>query len=237
MLGDKWLAMLTNERTFDPDSREVREASRITWVELQTDKALEIQYQVNRKSFQKDDSLFSMQAVEATYFDLSYVMHKNRVSEKDFWLTIRFFVNPSVQLTQKQVYSFLDFCRDIGGAAFLLSLISGQINAIWTYNKLENILVSQLYLKPSIWKGEIDKVGSDKALRAEEQSVSKEFCQLFRFRGRQLCCRGDQTDSFFELGRSNLSHDINLIRIVRSLRVFEQFLEESVPPDTLQTLK
>ena len=46
-LGDKWIAMLMNERTFDPQSGKVNELSRLTWTELQTDKPLEIQYQVN----------------------------------------------------------------------------------------------------------------------------------------------------------------------------------------------
>ena len=76
------------------------------------------------------------------------------------------FVNPRVELSQKLVYSALDFFRDIGGAAILLIIISGKINAIWTYNKLQNILVAQLYMKPTIIKREIDTVGKDKELRA-----------------------------------------------------------------------
>ena len=94
------------------------------------------------KKFQSDRSVFILSGFDASYFDLSYVKHVNRVTEKDFWLTIRFFVNPSVELTQRSVYSYLDFFRDIGGAAFMLFLLAGQINGIWTYNKLENILVS-----------------------------------------------------------------------------------------------
>ena len=117
--------------------------------------------------------------------------HLNRVTEKGFWLTIRFFVNPNVELTQRLVYSSLDFFRDIGGAAFLLILVSGNINALWTYNKLENSIVGELYMKPTIIKGEVDKIGKDKELKPDYQSVTKELCQLFRFRGRQLCCKGD----------------------------------------------
>ena len=76
-------------------------------------------------------------------------------------------MNPNVELTQKLVYSSLDFFRDIGGAAFLLFLVSGNINALWTYNKLENSIAAELYKKPSIIKGEVDKIGEDKELRPD----------------------------------------------------------------------
>ena len=89
------------------------------------------------------------------------------------------------------MYSVIDFFRDIGGAAILLIIIAGKINAIWTYNKLENSIVAQLYMKPTIIKREVDTVGKDKELKADGQSVTKELCQLFRCRGRQLCCKGD----------------------------------------------
>ena len=63
------------------------------------------------------------------------------------------FVDPKVQVIQKSVYSLFDFLRDVGGLAFLFSLLSSGANKLFTFNKLENLLVAHLYTKPSHWWG------------------------------------------------------------------------------------
>jgi len=60
---------------------------------------------------------------------------------------------------------------------------------------------------------------------------------MVRCRRKQLCGRGDQTDRFFSLGRDSLARDVNLVRIVRSLRVLDHFLEDRMHGDDLNALK
>ena len=67
-------------------------------------------------------------------------------------MSIRIEINPTVLVTQKTLHSFLDLMRDVGGLAFMLMVIAAFFNQVFTYNKLENALVEQLYLKPMTWK-------------------------------------------------------------------------------------
>ena len=52
----------------------------------------------------------------------------------------------------KSVYSIFDFFRDMGGLGFILTSIASVLNLLFTFNKMENRLVSQLYQKPSTFK-------------------------------------------------------------------------------------
>lgn len=57
--------------------------------------------------------------------------------------------------------------RDIGGAAFLLTMLASGGNFLFNFNKLENMLVEQLYKKPSVfWQTKKEIVGP-KTLKAE----------------------------------------------------------------------
>jgi len=49
--------------------------------------------------------------------------------------------------------------------------------------------------------------------------------------------RGDRIDKFFNLGRENLAREISVIRLVRSLRVVEKYLADSVPDKKHQRMK
>ena len=45
------------------------------------------------------------------------------------------------------------------------------------------------------------------------------------------------TDRIFTVGRENLARDINLIRIVRSLRVFESYAADRMSKEELERMK
>jgi len=58
-----------------------------------------------------------------------------------------------------------------------------------------------------------------------------------RCRGKNVCGRGDITDRLFAVGRQSLARDINLVRLVRSMRVMERFVEETLNKSELAKLK
>ena len=53
-----------------------------------------------------------------------------------------------VKVVQRPIHSFMDILRDVGGALFTLLVVSMFLNSILTYNKMENWLVQNLYLRP-----------------------------------------------------------------------------------------
>ena len=73
-------------------------------------------------------------------------------------MSFRIEVNPTVAITQKSLYSFLDFMRDFGGLAFIVTVIASSANYLFTFNNLENLLVAELYQKPDSWK--VEDLGS-----------------------------------------------------------------------------
>ena len=56
--------------------------------------------------------------------------------------------------------------------------------------------------------------------------------------GQKRCCaRGDRTDKFFNMGRRNLAQEISVVRLVRSLRVFESYIAGEVPIKKHKSIK
>ena len=50
-------------------------------------------------------------------------------------------VNDNTEMIYQSVYSNVDFLRDLGGLAFILVILSALLASLFTFNKLENILV------------------------------------------------------------------------------------------------
>ena len=134
----------------------------------------------------------------------------------------------------------------MGGLGFLLTNLASVLNMLFTYNKMENKLVSQLYQKPATFKVEdpqsmsgnkVFAIEGNRKLKASEQSVSRELLQGLHCFGRRCCNDGDLTDRIFAAGRENLARDINLIRIVRSLRVFESYAADRMSKHELDRMK
>ena len=41
-----------------------------------------------------------------------------------------------------------------------------------------------------------------------------------------MCLVGDRTDQFFEMGRRNLANEISVLKIVRSIRIFDMYMRK-----------
>mmetsp|Transcript_30479 Transcript_30479/g.40549 ORF Transcript_30479/g.40549 Transcript_30479/m.40549 type:complete len:103 (+) Transcript_30479:119-427(+) len=96
-----------------------------------------------------------------------------------------------------------------------------------TYNKLQNLLVSHLYKKPSTYWETKEDIKGPRELNADDQSVSMELCQNLFCCGRKCCCgSGDMTDKLFTVGRESLARDLNIVRLIRSLRVVERYIDD-----------
>ena len=72
----------------------------------------------------------------------------------------------------------------------------------------------------------VHTIEGDSKFKAKDQSVSREFCQSLHCFGKRCFNGGDLTDKMFAAGRESLARDINLIRIIRSLRFLESFAED-----------
>ena len=55
--------------------------------------------------------------------------------------------------------------------------------------------------------------------------------------GRRICTKGDVTDRMFEIGRRNLTHELNLVRMIRNQRMFENFVDEAIDKKEAKRLK
>ena len=94
-------------------------------------------------------------------------------------------MNPLLGVKTKSIYSVFDFFRDMSGLGFLLTNLASVLNMLFTYNKIENKLVSLLYQKPATFKVEdpqsmsgnkVFAIEGNRKLKASEQSVSRELC-------------------------------------------------------------
>ena len=125
---------------------------------------------------------------------------------------MRYELDKKITVHQRTVYSVFDFMRDIGGVFFLVATFCSVFASLFNFNKHENKLVAQLYKRP--------KMGQDKGtlLNAENQSVTLEMFQACQCGKTKCCGRGDRTDRWFDLGRRTLAHEVNVKKIVRSIR-------------------
>ena len=55
--------------------------------------------------------------------------------------------------------------------------------------------------------------------------------------GGRSCTRGDVTDRMFEIGRRTLTHELNVVRMIRNQRIFENFVEEALDKKEAKRLK
>ena len=56
-------------------------------------------------------------------------------------------------------------------------------------------------------------------------------------RGKKICARGDITDRLFETGRRSLTHELNIVRIIRNQRMFESFIEDKLENREVRKLR
>ena len=65
-----------------------------------------------------------------------------RTSKPGDWFSMRIHINANVRFIRKSVYTAFDIIRDIGGCAYFLVAVATFFTAAFTYNKLENAIVS-----------------------------------------------------------------------------------------------
>ena len=106
----------------------------------------------------------------------------------------------------------------------MLVFLSSALTGTFNYNRLENQIVAQLYKKPKL----DGKLKESKTLDAEDQSPSHELYHSARIGDKKFCGSGDRVDRWFNLGRRTLKRDTSIIRLVRSLRLIEGFVEGCV---------
>ena len=156
VLGDKYIALLSNERIFDrfaSPSRQIVERSHVQWIPLQTDSPQEQHYDINLAQLEKASSLFSPNEDNTALFNMKWTKILGRTSKSGDWFSMRIHINANVRFIRQSVYTFFDILRDIGGCAYFFVAVATFAAVAFTYNKLENVLVAQLYKKPKQWTG------------------------------------------------------------------------------------
>lgn len=88
-------------------------------------------------------------------FDISWKALVGRVEDASRlrYQTIWYEVNSNIVLIQSAYYSMADFMSDLGGLFVFLTLFGMTLNGMFSYNKMENHLVAQLYEKQKIMQG------------------------------------------------------------------------------------
>ena len=126
---------------------------------------MEHHYDVNIGKLEKAQSLFMSTPTEERLFDMTWTKLLGRTSygwkqgeSHEDWFSMRIHMNPQITLIKKSVYTAFDFLRDVGGLTFACVLFATGLAHGFTYNKMENQMVAQLYRKPKSWVGFKDQI-------------------------------------------------------------------------------
>ncbi len=125
-------------------------------------------------------------------------------------------------------YTVLDWISDIGGMQGMLISFIAWLIAIWNHNMFDNHMVTRLY---KIQKHQ-DASNADKQSKLSDRSASEFMFPRKLFNPKEylksLCCcqrlchTTDRLERGFELGRSMLEKETNIIEIVKSRRYLSQ---------------
>lgn len=126
----------------------------MTWIPVSSF-ASEQQYSINRKKHTHAASIFQAVGDDSEMFDISWKALVGRVEDASRlrYQTLWYEVNSNIVLIQSSYYSMADFMSDIGGLIAFLTFFGMTLNGMFSYNRMENHLVAQLYEKQKIMHG------------------------------------------------------------------------------------
>ena len=125
---------------------------------------------------------------------------------------------------ERTVYNSLMFLGDVGGFYGILISLVFQFLSLTHFQKMENTLTSYLFL-----------ARSNEPLKSDSQYSLKEGLQscLPRCFLRCGCLRRSKRDIDFEKARERLSSELDIVKLLRRLRLYNLALRSLIPSDDL----
>ena len=151
--------------------------------------------------------------------------------EKDYdtRIDITFEVNRNEKVIARQGYSVLDFFADIGGIQQVIFSAILVLNSVWTYNHLDNYMVTKLYKIEKVKK----QISRKDGWHLYEKPVSNQ-CIAMRELARNCvpikcyrlgkCCEKDLHEQALTAGRARIFRETNIIEIIKNQRFIKMAL-------------
>ena len=178
--------------------------------------------QINEKEVIREDYLsFAINGVTKSIdsaFNIEHVETNHRWVKFYERLSLEYVMNRDVEKVEREVYNFAMLLGDIGGLYGFLVPLVGTILGFLNFQKVENKLVQQLYPRET-------------TLEAAKLPVVKE-CLL------SICCvsrckQRTPRDKLFDKARSRLNDDLDVVTLLKKLRLFGLAIRKTVPADDL----
>lgn len=67
--------------------------------------------------------------------------------------------------------------------------------------------------------------------------MTQELCHSMRVGKKPCCGNSDRTDKWFIAGRRKLMNELNVKRLIRSMREFENYMKQEVPAAVYKKIK
>ena len=227
----KFVAYLVNEKRLDlledSDDKNVEEAT-LHWIPINRIYPTSTTVLVQESTLHPEESLTS-RPVDKNYFtvrDYKGTSFSNRYDDSTF-KTLYVEMHDSQLHINVQTTSIIEQIIQIGGLLFVLLLISQCLVSIFRWNKVENELVGHLFKKHT-------RLGTNKKLaylNATDQYAASEIWQETA----PTCClkrcgTQDSRDRWFEIGRKALYKELNVVNLLRAVRMVTLFAKQETSP-------
>ena len=151
-------------------------------------------------------------------------------------MQVTFELDQNFVVTDRQVYSVLDWLGDIGGLETALMLILGYMNSFVNYEAFEDFLVSKLF-RPSKNHSShaMFSMGFSTGIRSEILNPKKNGCLMKRWhKVKVLICRNtsksDRRQRLFTRGRRELQHELDALTLLKYVRGLEKLIDIKIKP-------
>ena len=161
---------------------------------------------------------------DSTIFKLEGQSLLSQEKDYDVQMDITIEMNLDLKVIARAGYTILDFISDVGGIQGMLISLVAWVVAFWNYKMFDNYMVSRLYLirktnpTTSIWS-------SDKGDPMVPRTLHnpREYCKellMWSCCKNSRCFKSERVEKSFEIGRTYLSRETNIVSIVKSVRYF-----------------
>ena len=173
----------------------------------------------------------------------------------DIWMSITFERDLDLHKIDREVYSLLDFCSDIGGLFEALRLLFYLIIGLTNFFSFENFMVSALY-KKRVGSRRLERAvnrtsetsnktmgafsDAETVYLAETENLNpkvtgayRQICLLLtkQFCRKCPCITRSKEERYFEIGRRKFDKEIDIVRLLRAFREHKAIVRYLIKPE------
>ena len=153
-------------------------------------------------------------------FDLEPLLTKHQFKHFYERFSLQYEMNKDVEKVDRVVYNSFMLLGDVGGLYGILVPLVSTLLGFLNFQKSENKLVQELY-------------SLETTLEAAKQSVIREIMQSCS----QRCLRRNRREELFEKARSHLNDDLDVVTLLKKLRLFDLAIRKVVTAEDLADFK